>query len=351
MARRAAVRGTLLAAGASLVLFVVGWSGASRAATTQPGAASGAAAKEGPTTYYNFRGAEPACGLCEHKVFVGRRPMIAEPVNVLFSLTTVALGLLGVFRSKRTTTAFQFLYGLLAAYGLFSALYHAMVMNGLYRMMDVAISMVQSFVIVLLAHSLYLYRVKRQGREAGKGYRLLVSIMTLVFTAYPAAVHVAGESSPNPWVAWVVFDALWILIAAELILIWRRRLTWPKTPPNAGVFRLVWYGIGATALAYIGWAADQVLGRAQMPALGSLGGHAAWHLFMGLGFYYLITLSRFFSAHEFGFQPVVELIPARGLLHLPFVEWKSRRDLGDLEWKPAAAPAPTRIPAPRPKRA
>jgi hypothetical protein len=341
---------TLLAAAVTLLL--VTWSGASRAATTTPALASGAAAaaKPEPTTYYNFRGGDPACGICEQKAF-GRRPVIAEPINMLFSLTTVGLGLLGLFRSKRTTMAFQFLYGLLAAYGLFSALYHAMAMNGFYRMMDVAISMVQSFVIVMLAHSLYLYRVKRQGREAGKGYRVLVSVMTLIFTAYPAAVHVAGESSPNPRVAWAVFDLLWILIATELILIWRRRLTWPKTPPDAGVFRLVWYGLGATALAYAGWLADRILGGVQTPALASLGGHGAWHLFMGLSFYLLITLSRFFSAHEYGFVPVVEMIPARSFLRLPFVEWRSRRDPGDLDWKPAAAPAPTRMPAPRPKRA
>ena len=34
--------------------------------------------------------------------------------------------------------AFQFLFGLLAAYGLFAALYHATLMNGFYRMKDVA---------------------------------------------------------------------------------------------------------------------------------------------------------------------------------------------------------------------
>ena len=68
---------------------------------------------------------------------------------------------------------------------------------------------------------------------------------------------------------------------------------------------------------------------------------------MGLSFYFLITLSRFFSAHEYGFQPVVERLP---FVRLPFVEWKSRRDL-DLQWEKLAAPAPTRLPAPRPEQA
>jgi hypothetical protein len=344
----------------AILLLLAGGSGAARGAPAPP-ALPGCAGppKPVPTTFYDFSAAEPTCGVCEQKAF-GRRPVIAEPINLFFSLTTVALGALGVLRSRRTTMAFQFLYGLLAAYGLSAALEHALVKNGYYRMMDVAISMVQSFVIVMLFHSLYLYRVKRRGREAGKGYRLLVSVMTLVFTAYPAAVHVAGESTASPWVAWLVFDLLWLLIAGQLILIWRRRATWPMTPPDARVFRLVWYALGATALAYLGWSID-TFACARWPAVGYGAPHGAWHLFMGLSFYYLITLSRFFSAHEYGFQPVVELLPARGWLRLPFVEWRSRRDpgdpgdlgdLGDLGWTRSAKAAPTRLPAPpRPKRA
>lgn len=277
-----------------------------------------------PMTYYDFRSPLPPGGFCEQQVF-GAGRVIAEPINAIFSLTTLLLGLLGLFRSKRTSMAFQFLFGLLVAYGLFAAVYHATLMNGFYRMKDVAISMVQSFIIIMLFHSLYLYRVKQQGRESGHGYRIVAVLMTLIFTAYPAAVHVAGESSPSPWVAWLVFDLLWILIAAQLILIWRRRFTWPRTPPDARVFRLVWYAIACTALAYAAWCADKFLCHADTPVLGYLALHGWWHLFMGLGFYYLITLCRYFSGHEYGFEPILERIPTRGPLRLSFVEWQSRR--------------------------
>jgi dihydroceramidase len=300
--------------------------------TPQPSMAAAAPATTGATvlpgsaltTYYDFRSPNPPGGFCEQQVF-GPGRVIAEPINAIFSLTTLLLGLFGLFRSKRTSMAFQFLFGLLAAYGLFAAVYHATLMNGLYRMKDVAISMVQSFVIIMLVHSLYLYRVKQQGRESSRGSGILVSLTTLVFTAYPAAVHVFGESSPNPWVAWLVFDLLWILIATQLILIWRRRFTWPKTPPNARVFGLVWYAIACTVLAYAGWCADKLLCRASTPGLAYLALHGWWHVFMGAGFYYLITLCRYFSAHEYGFEPILERIPARGPLGLSFVEWQSRR--------------------------
>ena len=274
-------------------------------------------------TYYDFRSPIPPTGFCEHQVFGGG--LVAEPISAIFCLTTVVLGLLGLFRPKRTSMAFQFLFGLLVAYGLFSAAYHVTLMKGLYRMKDVAISMTQSFIIVMLFHSLYLYRVKQQGRESGRRYRLMVLSMVLLFTAYPAAVHVAGESSPSPWVAWLVFDLLWLLIATQLILIWRRRFTWPRTPPDDRVFRLVWYAIACTVLAYAAWCIDKFLCDASTPVFAYLALHGWWHLFMGLGFYYLITLCRYFSGHEYGFEPLVERIPSRGPLRLSFVEWQSRR--------------------------
>ena len=323
-------------------MALAGWpspAGAATAAATASAALT-PGTESGPATYYRFRAGYPQDGFCEQQVF-HRRLGMDEPINVLFSLTTFALGLVGVFRSKRTTMAFQFLYGLLASYGLFAALYHATMENGFYRMKDVAISLLQSFIIVMLDHTLYLYRVKSQGRESGGGYRWLVSVMTVVFTIYPAAVHVAGESSPNPWVAWIVFDLLWLVIISELVLIWRRRHTWPRTRPDAEVFRMVWSAIALAFLAYGGWCLDKFLCSAQKPALAYLCPHGVWHLCMGLCFYQLITLCRFFSAHEYGFEPVVERVPAGGgPFSISFVEWKSRREVSPLSWnKPPPAPA------------
>jgi hypothetical protein len=284
-------------------------------------ASRAAAAEAMPMPYYDFHSPNPRSGFCEQQTF-GQGPIVAEPANALFSLSTFVLGLIGLFRSKRSAVAFQFLYGLLAAYGLFAVLYHATLSNGFYRMQDVAISMVQSFVIILLVQALYLYRVKVRRRDASQRFRFVAILMTLIFTAYPAAVHVAGESSADPWVAWLVFDLLWILIAALLTLIWRRRHTWPRTAPDAPAFRLVLYGLGCALLAYIGWSADKFL---CCPMVAYLCLHGWWDFFMGLCFYYLITLCRFFSAHEYGFEPVVEYIPAHGRVRLVFVEWKSRR--------------------------
>lgn len=276
--------------------------------------------------YYSFRAVTPEHGYCEQQVF-HRERFPREPVNGLFSLTALFLGLLGVYRSKRTTMIFQFLFGLLAGYGLFAALYHATLFNGFYRMMDVSLSFLQSLVIVMLTHSLYLYRVKTRGRpEKSDRYRVLTTTVAVLFTLYPAAVHVAGESAASPWVAWLVFDLLWVLIASLLVAIWFRRFTWPRTPANAAIFSLVWYAIGFCALAYAGWVVDKFICSESTPVLATIPLHGLWHLFIGLCFYLMITLNRYFSAHELGFRPEVERILRLGPLVLPFVEWQSRHN-------------------------
>ncbi len=309
----------LIAASAVIVAGVVAGSGGGEAI------AAGASAGESITpatamAYYDFHSANPEGGFCEQQTF-GRGRMLAEPWNVAFSIPTLILGLVGLFRSKRSAMAFQFLYGLLASYGLFAVLYHASLMNGFYRMQDVVVSMVQSFVIILLVHALYLYRVKRHGRGGNQAYRVIAVLTTLIFTAYPAAVHVAGESSANPWVAWLVFDLLWILVGVLLLLIWRRRATWPTASKDPRAFRMVAYAMGSALLAYGGWSLDKF---SCCPIVAMLCLHGWWDLFMGLCFYYLISLARLLSAHEYGFEPVLESIPIAGPLRLSFVEWKSR---------------------------
>ena len=278
-----------------------------------------ASAPEGKAelAYYNFSVPLPDKGFCETQVF-GRGSIVAEPWNMLSCIPVILLGIIGVVCSQRVAMSFRYLYGLLSAYGFSEAMYHVEFANGFYRIVDVTISFTQAFIIILLIHSLYLYRREIRGERKGTDpYAVLVHAMTFFFTIYPAAVHVAGESSASPWVAWLVFDLLWGLIAFLLIQIWRRRNSWPRTPPNQEVFRAAWSAIGFCVLAYAAWSIDQFVCSCQTPWPAYLGLHGWWHIFMGLSFYSMITLSCYFSAQEYNFKAVY----LRLWRVLPFVDW------------------------------
>ena len=269
-------------------------------------------------SYYDFFVRLPAQGFCESQVFGLQRP-VAEPWNVLSCVLVILLGVIGVLFSRRAGMSFRYLYGLLAAYGFSEAMYHTLLDNGFYRIVDVIISLTQAFITILLVHSLYLYHKENQHESGGVDpYAVLRNAVTFFFTVYPAAVHVAGESSSNPWVAWLVFDLLWILISFLLIQIWRRRDSWPRTAPNQEVFRLVWYSIGFCALAYGVWCIDKFVCSCERSWPAYLGLHGWWHVFMGSSFYAMITLSCYFSAQEYGFKPVYTKL--WGIL--PFVDWQ-----------------------------
>ncbi len=274
--------------------------------------------------YYSFFAPNPEKGYCEKQVF-GSRPIAEEPTSVILSIAVFLLGMLGLFRSRRTTMVFQVLFGMLAGWGIFAAVYHVWLINGFFRMVDFTLSVTQSFTIIMLFHSLYIYRIKTKGEPKGlNGWRIASAAFTFVFTIYPAVVHVVGVSSANPWVAWLVFDLLWALIAGLLIAIWFRRDKWPGAPPNAKVFNFVWYAIGFCTLAYACWCVDKFLCTCETPWLAYLHLHGWWHFFMGLCLYYMINLCRYFSAGEYGYVGSLQRFPAKGPFGISIVEWNER---------------------------
>lgn len=244
--------------------------------------------------YYSFETQSPESGFCEKQVF-GTFGSIAEPVNVLFALSTLVLGLFGLFRSKSSSRFVQLLYALLVAYGLFAAAYHITLENGFYRMMDVVLGYLQSFIIVLLVSALGIAR-RPETSLPGTPVGILQNITIVVFTLYGAVVHVAGESSPSPWVAWLSFDLLWLLIFGLLIAIWTQRKKWISLTADNPIFRLAWMAIGSCVLAYAAWSLDKFVCSCETPGLAYLSLHGIWHLFMGYCLFTMIQLGSYFIA-------------------------------------------------------
>lgn len=279
-----------------------------------------------PLAYYSFGAPLPPEGFCETQVF-GKRPLIIEPVNFFFSLFPVVIGLIGMLYARRSPVIFHVLYALLIAWGAFAALYHAGLSNGMYRIMDVAVSFLQAFVGWMLIRSLYVFylRTSASGTPSRTAYALYI-LFAVAFTSYPAVVHVAGESSANPWVAWLVFDLLWLVIAGLLIAIWMRRRAWPGVDADRRGFRLIWMSLVFCILAYGAWSVDKFVCSAKTPMLAYFSFHGWWHIFMALCFFSMIGLCQFLTAAESGCRPLLLRFPASGPLCVYVVTLKSPDD-------------------------
>ncbi len=276
---------------------------------------------EKPLSYYCFGAKIPPKGFCESKVF-GGNSFVAEPVNLAFSMFGVALGLFSMFLSRKTHAVFQITDSLLIGWGLFAAMYHFNLANGMYRMMDVAISFLQAFIVLLLIRSLCVRAMILKPKSAHKIW-IVSAVSTCIFTLYPATVHVLGESSSDPWVAWLVFDLLWFVIVGLLIAVWILRNSWPTGISSGSGFRLLWHAIIYCILAYSAWAVDNFICTEATAYLGYLFLHGWWHFFMGLCFFSLISLCKFLLACEVDCIPIVKRFPQKGPFGMYFVNWKN----------------------------
>ena len=283
----------------------------------------------GPLSYYCFSTPLPASGFCETQVF-GAGKFVAEPVNALFCLIAVALGISALLRPGRTSFLMQSLYSLLIGWGGFAALYHVGLTNGMYRMMDVAISFLQAYVLWMLICSVQICKRRAVSRtEAMRGPGRLSALFAVLFTLYPAVVHVAGESEANPWVAWLVFDLLWFAIIGVLIRLYMlRKVRSDLTDPRG--FRLVWTAVLYCALAYGAWSVDKFVCSAETPLLAYLLLHGWWHCFMAFSFLSLIGLVRYVTACAYGCTP--RLTPLLGPVPtgVYFVDWLSESSPSDM---------------------
>ena len=283
----------------------------------------------GPLSYYCFGTPLPADGFCETQVF-GVGKIIAEPINAIFSLIAVGLGITALLRPGRTSFLMQSLYSLLIGWGGFAALYHVGLTNGMYRMMDVTISFLQAYVLWMLIVSIQISkRRSASAEEAVRGPGRLSAVFAVIFTLYPAVVHVAGESAANPWVAWLVFDLLWFVIIGVLIRLFTLRKTRTDLTDMRG-YRLVWMSILYCALAYGTWSVDKFVCSGETPLLAYLLLHGWWHCFMALSFFSLIGLVRYVTACAYGCTP--RLTPLLGSVPtgVYFVDWLPESDRSEV---------------------
>lgn len=241
----------------------------------------------------------PHAGTCWTSV-AGPLGPIKEPLPMIACVFDAVLGLLGLFLSRNVTEGGKFLYSALFGYGLATFCFHLTLWEGFYRVLDVQLNFLQAINIV------YMGCVPK---EEGLYYMIRFYTLILFFSVYPFFAHVLGITLNQSWVSWITFDGIWLIAFVGLLIIWCKRdsLGPPEYPNRKAVFNLVWNVIISVVLAYIFWVVDEVIcvkqGNANVAIV--IFGHSLWHVFIGLGFYYMTTLTVFLRAKNLGVIPKV----------------------------------------------
>ena len=134
-------------------------------------------------------------------------------------------------------------------------------------------------------------------------------LLIMFFSIYPFFAHVLGTTLGQSWISWITFDGIWIFILIGLLIIWFQRdhLGTTGHPSRQAMFNLVWITIISVVLAYLFWILEEVVcvpqGNHSVPIV--IVGHTLWHVFIGLGFYYMTTLIVFSRARNLRVYPKV----------------------------------------------
>lgn len=242
---------------------------------------------------------KPHPGTCWSSVASPVGP-IKEPVPMLACLFDAVLGLAGMLLSRRVTEGGKFLYSVLFGYGISTFCFHWTLWEGFYRVFDVQLNFLQAINIVYMSCIMV---------EEDLFYRIVSYLLIMFFSIYPFFAHVLGITLSQSWISWITFDGIWIFALVGLMIIWFKRdsLGTPEHPSRKAMFNLVWNIIISVVLAYIFWVLDEVvcvqLGNHSTAIV--VFGHTLWHVFLGLGFYYMTTLIVFLRAPSLRVYPKV----------------------------------------------
>ena len=241
-------------------------------------------------------------GTCWSAV-VGPTGPIKELLPMLACLFDVTLAIFGLLMSHKVTMGGKFLYSVQFGYGVAAFCFHFTLWEGFYRILDIQLNFMQAINIVYLSCI---------PKEEGVYYNLRFYVIILFFSVYPFFAHVLGITLEGAWISWITFDGIWLVALVGLLIIWytKKHLGTPQHASRKAVFNLVWNIILSVLLAYLFWIIDEVCviqGRASVAIV--IFGHSLWHVFIGLGFYYMTTLIVFLRAANLHMYPEVLVWP------------------------------------------
>ena len=245
----------------------------------------------------------PHNGSCWSAV-VGATGSAKELLPMLGSVFNAVLGLFGLLYSKGVTEGGKILYSALFGYAFATFFFHMTLYEGFYRALDIQLNFLQAMNLVYISCLL---------KEKTTFLRVRSRLLTLVFTIYPFFLHVVGVTFAKQWIAWVAFDAVWAIVLASLLLVWcyRDSLGTQDHPDRQAMLNLVWNIIICVPVAYLFWILDAVVcyNGGNNNWIYVVFGQWLWLMFIGLGFYYMATLTIFLRAGSVGMYPIVKRWP------------------------------------------
>ena len=156
----------------------------------------------------------PKSGNCEFKQF-GEVLGIKELGNAIFCLLDVVLGLFGVITFRNINLLPEYMFGLVAGYGIANAVYSARLWYGCAKINSLIVNVQQT----LLIYMLYQHALQLHCFSAKWKLFLKIAINTTA-GLYPFLAFIISLSFSSKWVDWLTFDLLWPLVIPPSFIIY-----------------------------------------------------------------------------------------------------------------------------------
>ena len=264
-------------------------------------------------SFYNFTATYPYDGHCEWQYQVGHVGVVKEIGPTILGILTALQGIFGMTKSRSVSIGTRYIFSLVFGFGLVSSLHTATLWNGFEKTYEAILKLMQAVVITRL-----IFTMKFPPFNNNAHYHAISAILLSTFGLYPILAHSCGSGFDNPWVTYLTYDLIWIVILVIGLTIFGHRKSYPQYHTCPDMFTLVFHALFTCILAYTFWLID-TYGCSRAVAI--LQFYGLWLFFKGLTFYYLAVLDGFLHSYWEGYEAVVVRWPKKYVILFVHISW------------------------------
>ena len=263
-------------------------------------------------SFYNFTAIYPYDGHCEWQHQIGHVGAVKELGPMILGILTALQGIFGMVKSRSVSIGTRYIFSLVFGFGLVSSLHTATLWNGFEKTYEAILKLMQAVVITRLISTMKFPPFNNTCNH------VLSSLLLSTFGLYPILAHSCGSGFDNPWVTYLTYDLIWIVILVIGLIIFFYRKSYPQYHTCPEIFTLVFHALFTCILAYTFWLVD-FYGCTRAVAI--LQFYGLWLFFKGITFYYLAVLDGFLHSYWEGYEAVVVRWPQKGIILFVYVSW------------------------------